>query len=78
METCQLKLKELKGKIKEWNWSDFDNIHQEKRRLEHAMLSIQQKIILEGKTKSLVAQEGEVLNDLKQWRKQEEILWRQK
>lgn len=41
METFQLKLKELKGKIKEWNRKDFDNIHHEKERLENNMQEIQ-------------------------------------
>eukprot|EP00253_Pinus_taeda_P017518 PITA_17518 len=78
METFQLKLKELKRKIKAWNKTYFGNIHWEKHCLEEAMQSLQQQIILEGQTEDHIVQEGEILNALEYRQKQEEILWKQK
>ena len=47
MHTFQLKLKELKGKIKKWNKEEFGNILEDKQKLEGEMADLQQKIILE-------------------------------
>eukprot|EP00253_Pinus_taeda_P024757 PITA_24757 len=78
MHTFQLKLKELKGKIKKWNKEEFGNILEEKQKLEGEMESLQQKIIIEGRTKERVREEGIILGKLEERRKQEEVLWRQK
>lgn len=48
MHTFQLKLKELKGKIKRWNKEEFGNIGKDKQRLEQKMEELQQDIITEG------------------------------
>eukprot|EP00253_Pinus_taeda_P010493 PITA_10493 len=78
MHTFQLKLKELKGKIKRWNKEEFGNILEDKQKLEEEMADIQQKIILEGRTEESINKEGVILGRLEERRKQEEILWRQK
>eukprot|EP00253_Pinus_taeda_P029331 PITA_29331 len=78
MHTFQLKLKELKGKIKRWNKEEFGNILEDKQKLEEEMVDIQQKIILEGRTEESIYKEGVILGRLEERRKQEEILWRQK
>lgn len=78
MHTFQLKLKELKGKIKKWNKEEFGNIMEEKQKLEGEMETLQQKIIEEGRTDESIRQEGIILGKLEERRKQEEILWRQK
>eukprot|EP00253_Pinus_taeda_P035285 PITA_35285 len=48
MHTFQLKLKELKGRIKKWNKEEFGNIMEDKQKLEKEMESLQQKMIMEG------------------------------
>eukprot|EP00253_Pinus_taeda_P017089 PITA_17089 len=78
MHTFQLKPKELKGKIKKWNKEEFGNILEEKQKLEGEMESLQQKIIIEGRTEESVREEGIILGNLEERRKQEEVLWRQK
>lgn len=78
MHTFQLKLKELKGKIKKWNKEEFGNILEDKQKLEGEMESIQQKMILEGRTEESIREEGVILGKLEERRKQEEVLWRQK
>lgn len=78
MHTLQLKLKEMKTKIKKWNKEEFGNILEEKQRLEKAMEDIQQRIILEGRDDEKSEEEGRLISQLKERRKQEEILWRQK
>eukprot|EP00253_Pinus_taeda_P034939 PITA_34939 len=78
MRLFQLKLKELKEKIKNWNKQEFGNIMEDKQKLEKEMESIQQKMILEGRTEERISKEGSVLGQLEERRKQEEILWRQK
>eukprot|EP00253_Pinus_taeda_P008746 PITA_08746 len=78
MHTFQLKLKELKGKIKKWNKEEFGNILEDKQKLEGEMADLQQKIILEGRTEESINREGVILGRLEERRKQEEILWRQK
>eukprot|EP00253_Pinus_taeda_P026517 PITA_26517 len=78
MRLFQLKLKELKEKIKSWNKQEFGNIMEDKQNLEKEMESIQQKMILEGRTEESISKEGSILGQLEERRKQEEILWRQK
>eukprot|EP00253_Pinus_taeda_P003926 PITA_03926 len=78
MHTIQLKLKEIKGKIKKWNKEEFGNIMEERQKLEKEMEEIQQKIILEGRDEERSNEEGRIINQLEERRKQEEILWRQK
>lgn len=78
MQTFQLKLKELKGKIKKWNKEEFGNIFEDKQKLEGEMESIQQKMILEGRTEDSINKEGIILGKLEERRKLEEVLWRHK
>jgi len=78
MHTIQLKLKEIKGKIKKWNREEFGNIMEAKQKLEREMEEIQQKIIQEGRDEEKSNKEGRIISQLEERRKQEEILWRQK
>lgn len=78
IHTFQLKLKELKGKIKKWNKEEFGNIMEEKQKLEQEMEEIQQRIIIEGRTEERCKEEGIIISKLEERRKQEEILWKQK
>eukprot|EP00253_Pinus_taeda_P011164 PITA_11164 len=78
MHTIQLKLKEIKCKIKNWNKEEFGNIMEEKQKLEKEMEDIQQRIILEGRDEERSKEEGRIINQLEERRKQEEILSRQK
>jgi len=78
MHTFQLKLKELKGRIKKWNKEEFGNIMEERQKLEGEMETLQQKIIIEGRTEESSKEEGIILGKLEERRKQEEVLWRQK
>ena len=64
---------EIKSKIKKWNKEEFGNIQQEVR-----TKRIQQQIILEGQSQALVEEEGRVITQLEERRKQEELLWKQK
>ena len=74
----QLKLKELKGRIKKWNKEEFGNIMEDKQKLEKEMESLQQQMIMEGRTEESISKEGAILGKLEERRKQEEILWWQK
>eukprot|EP00253_Pinus_taeda_P007421 PITA_07421 len=78
MHTFQLKLKEIKGKIRKWNREEFRHITEEKQKLEKEVEDIQQQIILEGRDEERSKEEGRIINQLEERRKQEEILWRQK
>jgi len=78
MHTFQLKLKELKGRIKKWNKEEFGNIMEEKQKLEEEMEALQQRIIIEGRTEESSRKEGIILGKLEERRKREEVLWRQK
>eukprot|EP00253_Pinus_taeda_P031160 PITA_31160 len=78
MHLFQLKLKELKEKIKNWNKKEFSNIMEDKQNLEKEMETLQQKMILEGRTEESISKEGTILCKLEERRKQEEILWRHK
>lgn len=78
MHTIHLKLKKLKWKIKKWNKEEFGNIMEEKQKLEKVMEEIQQKIILEGRDEERSNEEGRIIGQLEERRKQEEIMWREK
>eukprot|EP00253_Pinus_taeda_P029818 PITA_29818 len=78
MHTFQLRLKEIKNKIRKWNKEDFGNIFEEKQKLEKAMEEVQQQIILEGRDEERSKEESSLISQLEERRKQEEILWRQK
>eukprot|EP00253_Pinus_taeda_P002372 PITA_02372 len=78
MHMFQLKLKELKGRIKKWNKEEFGNIMEDKQKLEREIESLQQKMIMEGRTEESISKEGVILGKLEKKRKQEEVLWQQK
>lgn len=66
MHTFQLKLKELKGKIKKWNKEEFGNIMVEKQKLEGEMEMIQQKIIIEGRNEERSKEKGIIISKLEE------------
>lgn len=76
--TFQLKLKEMKNNLKKWNKEEFVNIMEEKIRLEQKMEELQQLDILDGIQEERSKEEGMILSQLEERRKQEEILWKQK
>eukprot|EP00253_Pinus_taeda_P023904 PITA_23904 len=78
MHTFQLRLKELKQKIRKWNKEDFGNIFEEKQKLERAMEEVQQKNIWEGRNEERCQEESRLISQIEERRKQEEILWKQK
>eukprot|EP00253_Pinus_taeda_P031484 PITA_31484 len=78
MHTFQLKLKEIKGKIRKWNREEFRHIMEEKQKLEKEMEDIQQQIILEGRDEERSKEAGRIIKQLEERRKQEEIMLRQK
>eukprot|EP00253_Pinus_taeda_P025221 PITA_25221 len=78
MHTFQLRLKEIKHKIRKWNKEDFGNTFEEKQKLEKEMEEVQQQIILEGRDEEMCKEESSLISQLVERRKQEEILWRQK
>eukprot|EP00253_Pinus_taeda_P002797 PITA_02797 len=78
MHTFQLKLKEIKNRIRKWNREEFGHIMEDKQKLEKEMEDIQQQIILEGRDEERSKEEGKIICQLEERRKQEEILWRQK
>eukprot|EP00253_Pinus_taeda_P035256 PITA_35256 len=51
---------------------------EDKQKLEKEMESLQQKMIMEGRTEESINKEGVILGKLEERRKQEEVLWRQK
>ena len=57
MHTFQIRLKDLKGKIKKWNREEFDNIQKEKGKLHIRMEGIQQQIIERGRSEELAEEE---------------------
>ena len=69
MHTPQLRLKELKGKIKKWNRDEFGNIQKDQEKLQTDMKRIRQKIIEDGRTEELAQEEGMVLNRLEEKKK---------
>eukprot|EP00253_Pinus_taeda_P003198 PITA_03198 len=78
IHTFQLRLKEIKSKIKKWNRKEIDNIQQEQGKLQSRLEGIQQQIIKDGRNEELAEEEGRVINQLEERCKQEEILWKQK
>ena len=74
MHTFKLKLKYIKKEIKLWNKTHFGNIQNSMKILQDRMKQIQQEIIFNGRTTFLAEQEGLVLSELEERRKQEEIL----
>eukprot|EP00253_Pinus_taeda_P033659 PITA_33659 len=74
----QQKLKHLKGKIKLWNRTVFDNIHHGKANIEQEMKQLQQKIITQGRSNDLADKEKTLEKELIEKEKQEEVLWKQK
>eukprot|EP00253_Pinus_taeda_P033889 PITA_33889 len=78
MHIFQLKLKEIKNRIRKWNREEFGHIMEDKQKLEKEMEDIQQQIILEGRDEERSKEEGKIICQLEERRKQEEILWRQK
>lgn len=78
MHTFQIRLKDIKGKIKKWNREEFGNIQKEKGKLQTRMEGIQQQIIEGGRSEELAEEEGRIINQLEERQKQEEILWKQK
>ena len=69
MHTFQLKLKELKGRIKKWNKEEFGNIMEEKQKLEKDMEALRQQIIMEGRTEESSKEEGIIIGKLEERRK---------
>lgn len=51
---------------------------EEKQKLEGEMETLQQRIIMEGRTEESSKEEGIIIGKLEERRKQEEVLWRQK
>eukprot|EP00253_Pinus_taeda_P003073 PITA_03073 len=61
--TFQLKLKELKEKIKIWNKKEFSNIMEDKQNLEKEMETLQHKMILEGRTEESIKKQDLSIKD---------------
>ena len=78
MQTFQLKLKELKEKIKKWNREEFGKIFKDQQILDQKMITLQQEIISEGRSDERTREEGILISQIEEQRKQEEILWMQK
>ena len=76
MHSFQLRLKEIKSKIKKWNREEFGNIQQEQGKLQSRLERIQQQIISDGQSQELDEEEGRVITQLEERRKQEEIVWK--
>jgi len=53
----QQKLKSLKQVLKNWNHTQFGNIFEQRKKLEQQMCTLQQKIIMEGRTEDRAHQE---------------------
>ena len=78
MYKFQQKLKHLKQALKSWNHTHFGNIFDHQKELEQQMKSLQQSIILGGRTEEFAQQEQDLLSKIEARQHQEEILWRQK
>eukprot|EP00253_Pinus_taeda_P033211 PITA_33211 len=78
MHSFQLRLKGIKNKIKKWNREEFGNIQHEQGKLQSRLERIQQQIISDGRSQDLAEEEGRVITQLEERRKQEEMLWNQK
>lgn len=78
MALFQKKLKHLKEEIKRWNKDTFGNIFKSKELLTQEMKEIQQRMILEERSKELSQKEQITENKILERDQQEETLWRQK
>jgi len=54
MDIFQQKLKHLKREIKHWNHTTFGNIFKAQAALNQEMKSVQQRIIMEGRSEEIV------------------------
>jgi len=68
----------MKQKIKKWNQEEFGNIIQDQQQLNQRMMEIQQEMIKEGRSEELAEEEGKLVIQMEERRKEEYILWRQK
>ena len=71
MHTFQLKLKDLKGKIKKWNKEEFGNIQKEHELIQTKMKKVQRQIINKGRSEGLAEEEGQLINKMEERRQQE-------
>eukprot|EP00253_Pinus_taeda_P009427 PITA_09427 len=69
MHTFQLKLKEIKNRIRKSNREEFGHIMEDKQKLEKEMEDIQQQIILEGRDEERSKEEGKIICQLEDRRK---------
>jgi len=74
----QQKLKFLKFQLKNWNKEIFGNIFTAQQHLNQKMKDLQQLIIKDGYKEEHLEQEKQLLNQIEERNKQEEILWKQK
>ena len=74
----QQRINKLKGHLKIWNKLVFGSIHQAKKDLERKMETIQQEMILNGRTNNLVEEENTIQKKLEERYTLEEFLWRHK
>ena len=78
MYGLQQKLKYIKENLKKWNKESFGNIILEKWKLETQIEELQKSMMEEGYTENTKSREQELLQELMQHERQEEILWQQK
>lgn len=62
MYTFQLKLKEIKQKIKKWNQEEFRHILNDQHQRTNKMQDLQQNIINQDKSEDLLEEEGWLIN----------------
>jgi hypothetical protein len=78
MYRFQQRLKNFKQHLKNWNKTTFGNILQSIQTIEHRLEELQQTFISGLRTPDLMKEEAELQVELDEWKKQEEIMWRQK
>lgn len=78
MCNLQQKLKHIKEQIKHWNLFTFDNIFQVQNTLEQEMKKLPQRIIAEGRSKTIAEHECQLQKQILERARQVEILWRKK
>lgn len=61
MHTFQLKLKEIKSRIRKWNRDEFGHIMEDKQKLGKEMEDIQHQIILEGRDEERSKEEERII-----------------
>ena len=76
MFNFQQKLKQVKENLKKWNKETFGNIMTKKLCLEAQIGEIQVRAMEDRYGDEAHNQEGEIIKELAQREKQEEILWR--